>query len=177
MTKVFIYHLSFIIYHLFMANPIPKPILGSFEDIGESVVSQLKQIPKDVGQAALESVGLNTGGGKKGNTAAVHPVPGATSGEQSHWQQMDAMKSDGEKRAVARKALEELLKSSPPKEQSIWETLQQEEEQKKAMQEEQQKKSAPVQLPSSGARKVPGLKNSIKAKQQGSEIGKNARQD
>jgi len=160
-----------------MANPIPKPILGSFEDIGESVISQLKQIPKDIGQAALESVGVPVGGGKKGNTSVVSPSPGTTQQEKSHWQQMDTITNDQEKRAIARKALEELLQTKGPKELSIWEKIMQEEEQKKAMAVEQQKKSSPVALPSSGARKVPGMKNSVKAKQQGSEIGKNARQD
>lgn len=160
-----------------MANPLHKPILGSFEDIGENVVSQLKQIPKDVGQAALESIGVNASG-KKGNTSVTNPSPTVAQGEQSHWQQMDTIKNDQEKRVIARKALEELLQPvAKQKEPSIWEKIQQEEEQKKAMAVEQQKKSSPVQLPSSGARKVPGMKSAVKAKQQGSEIGKNARQD
>jgi hypothetical protein len=90
---------------------------------------------------------------------------------------MNTLTSDQEKRAIARKALEELLQTKGPKELSIWEKITQEEEQKKAMAVEQQKKSSPVALPSSGARKVPGIKSSVKAKQQGSEIGKNARQD
>jgi hypothetical protein len=160
-----------------MANKMHGPILGSFEDIGENIVSQLKQIPKDVGQKALESVGLGSSGGKKGNTAATNLNPQKTPGEQSHLDQLDTLKKDEEKRAIARKALEELLKPPQKKEPSIWEKIQMEEEQKKAQAAEQQKKSAPVQLPSSGARKMPGLKNMVKAKQQGSEIGKNARQD
>src|SRR5690242_8577268 len=114
-----------------MANPIPKPILGSFEDIGESVVNQLKQIPKDVGQAAIETIGLSTGG-KKGNTA-VNPPPGATGEQGSHYQKIDMIEDANIKKIIARKALEEIIQAKPQtKEQSIWEKIQQEEEQKKA---------------------------------------------
>ncbi|MCX8009258.1 MAG: hypothetical protein N3A54_06210 [Patescibacteria group bacterium] len=158
-------------------NPIRNPIIGSFEDIGENIVSQLKQLPKDVGQAAMESIGLSTGSGNKGNNPK-QPPPQPGQSEQSYLKQLeDQTKQQEEKKAIARKALQELLKPRE-KEPSVWERLQQEEEQKKAMAVEQQKKAPqPIQLPSSGPRKLPGIKNPAKTKSFGSEIGKNVRQD
>lgn len=161
-----------------MANPIPKPIIGAFEDIGESVISQIKQIPKDVGQAALESVGMSTGGKKQGNNTSQGSSPGTTQTEGSHWQQIAETTDEQIKKTIARKALEELLQpTQQAKEPSIWEKIMQEEEQKKNQAAQQKQNSGSVALPSSGPRKVPGVKQSTKAKQLGSEIGKNARQD
>lgn len=160
-----------------MANPIPKPIIGAFEDIGESIVSQVKSIPKDVGQTALESIGLSTGGKKQGQQAIPPPTPGVTQEAGSSWNQIDQTQDQKIKKDIARNALQELLRPrQQANEPSIWERMNQEEEQKKA-QKAQQQPQGPIALPSSGARKVPGMKHANKAKQLGSEIGKNARQD
>ena len=76
----------------------------ALKDIGEKIVSEVKSIPKDVGQAALESVGLTTGPGsqKKGMSA---PTPGATQEPGSKWQEIDRA-SEQVKKQIARSALE-----------------------------------------------------------------------
>lgn len=158
-----------------MANPIPKPILGSFETIGENIVSQLKQIPKDVGQVALETVGLGTasGGGKKTQKTQM---PGKTQDLDSSWQQMDQIQDEQTKKTIARKALEELLTPTPSvKEPTEYEKRMQEEEQKKKMEEEERRQQSQA-LPAPTGKKKQGMYG-IKAKQQGSEIGKNVKHD
>lgn len=157
-----------------MANPIPKPILGAFEDIGENITSSLKQIPKDVGQAAMESIGLGnaTKSSNTGQTKTAASLPA----EGSKWQEIDNLKDTNLKKQIARAALAEIGgNNARPKEQSIWEKIMKEEEQKKMA--EQQKKPASVQLPSSGARKVPGMKSAAKNKSPQQESSKNTRQD
>jgi hypothetical protein len=158
-----------------MATTTPRPpILGSFEDIGEQVKTELTQLPGDILGQALETVGIHTGTKKQAvpnNNPQAHDDASALA-------QIEKQQSSQAKQMIARAALEELTRPrQQAKEKSIWEQIQEEEEQKKQMEKERQQMAQPVQLPSSGQRKVPGIKSSVKAKQQGSEIGKNARQD
>jgi hypothetical protein len=133
-----------------MANPIPKPIIGAFEDIGEQIVHEVKKLPIDIAEQALESVGMNVGG-KQGTTKAQNPKPGTTQTEGSAYQQMDQTTDQKIKREIARKALEELIQSAPkPKEKSIWEKIQEEEAQKKEAQKQQQtQQSSQLPMPTS----------------------------
>ncbi len=156
-------------------NPVRNPIIGAFEDIGEQIVSQVKQLPKDIGQAAMESVGMKTGGSKQGNQSQT-PQMQTGQNEQSYLHQLDDMRTQEEKKAIARKAIAELLRPRK-KEPSVWERMQMEEEEKKKQLAEQEKKAKPVHLPSSGVSKMPGLKSVRKAKQFGSELGKNIKSD
>lgn len=157
-----------------MANQTPRPpILGSFEQIGEQVKEEITKLPGDLLGQALESVGIHTGGKKQGQQSSN---ASQTQDPTSALHQIDNQKDEKIKREIARKALEELTASTRPKELSVWDKLQQEEEQKKQAAEERKKMSQSVALPSSGQRKVPGIKSAVKAKQS-SEIGKNAKQD
>lgn len=92
---------------------------------------------------------------------------------------MDRQQEEQTKREIARAALEELTKPSPTqKEPTVWERMQEEEARQKELKEEQKKaQGQQVALPSSGARKVPGLKSARKAKQQGSEQSKNIKSE
>lgn len=153
--------------------PSPRPIIGAFQDIGEQVVEQVKQIPKDVGQTALESVGLGSGGKKQGNKL----TPGATQDPGSNWKKLDEEKNEKAKKEIARMALEELLKpSQTPKEPSIWEKIQKEEQEKKEATKQQQQAQANTLPMPQGKSKKAGMYG-IKAKQHGSEIGKNVKHD
>jgi hypothetical protein len=130
---------------IFMANPLRSPILGSFEDIGEQVVNQVKQLPKDVGQAALESIGMSTGGNKQSGQATVQTAK-TDSGGDNPLRQMEQAKTDREKKQLAQAALQWLAQpgesGAKPPEKSIWEKIQEEEAQKKEMKAQQQKSQA-----------------------------------
>lgn len=158
-----------------MANQTPRPpILGSFEDIGEQVKEEITKLPGDMVGQALESVGLNIGGKKQ---TPQNNTPAASQDPSSAWQQIDKQQDEQTKRTIARRALEELTQPTPKqKEPSIWEKIQQEEDQKNELEKQKQAAAKPVALPSSGARKVPGIKSAVKSKQS-SEIGKNVKQD
>lgn len=154
--------------------PSPRPIIGAFQDIGEQVVEQVKQIPKDVGQTALESVGLGSGGKKQGNKL----TPGATQDPGSNWKKLDEEKNEKAKKEIARMALEELLKpSQTPKEPSIWEKIQKEEQEKKeATKQQQQAQANSLPMPKGKSKQgALGLVN--KSKQQGHEGKINMKQD
>ncbi len=160
-----------------MANKATRsPILGSFEDIGEQVKQEITQLPKDILGSALESVGLSTGG--KSQQQQQHQQFEQPQDSSSPWHQIDQEKDNQTKKTIAREALRALVSSSEPKKQSVYDEKMQEEEQKKLMEKERQEleKRQHVALPSSGARKVPGIKSAIKSKQS-NEIGKNVKQD
>jgi hypothetical protein len=148
------------------------PILGSFEDIGEQVKQEVTKLPGDILAQAMETVGMNVGGKQQ----KQHQQSNIPQDPTSAWNQIDTQKDEQTKKEIARHALEELTRPSQTKEPSVWEKQQQEEEQKKLMEEERKKQSQSVALPSSGVRKVPGIKSAVKSKQS-SEIGKNVKQD
>lgn len=149
------------------------PILGSFEDIGEEIKQEVTKLPGDILGQALESVGLNMGGKKQGQKANT---PSAVQDPNSAWQQIDQQKDEQTKKEIARAALAELTQPKhQAQEPSEYDKRIQEEEQKKQIEAEKKKQAQPVALPSSGQRKVPGIKSAVKAKT--TEIGKNTRQD
>lgn len=158
------------------SNTTRSPILGSFEDIGEHVKQEVTQLPKDILGSALESVGLNTGGKSQQQNPQL-PLE-QSQDPTSPWHQIDHEKDNQTKKSIAREALRALVTPSEPKKQSIYDEKMQEEEQKKLMEKEQkeQERRQQVALPSSGVRKVPGIKSAIKSKQS-NEIGKNVKQD
>jgi len=159
-----------------MANKTTRsPILGSFEDIGEQVKQEVTQLPKDILGSALESVGMKSGGTSKPHNPQQAEQQQDTS---SPWNQIDQEHDSQIKKSIAREALQALVTPSKPKEQSVYDENMQELEQKKLMEEKQkeQARKQQVALPSSGARKVPGIKSAIKSKQS-NEIGKNVKQD
>ena len=158
-----------------MANT-PRPhILGQFQDIGEQIVSEIKQIPKDVGQAALESVGVSTGGTKQAKTA---PAPGAAKDAGSKWQEIDHVNEEKIKKQIARSALQELTSpSAAPKEKSIWEKLQDEDAQKEQSRNQQQQAQSNALPMPKGKTKQGAMGRVNKSKQQGNEMKVNMKQD
>lgn len=143
------------------------PILGSFESIGENVAKQVKSLPGDVVGAAIESI--TTG------TTAKSPTTNQTSTNPA-FQQLQSTPDEGAKKTMARQALQALSSVSKPKEPSIWEQIQQEEEQKKQHIALQKKKQL-SELPLPSSKRSRGDLYGIKAKRQGSEIGKNVKHD
>ncbi len=138
----------------------PGNILGdigeSFEQIGSDVVRQTVQVPKDMAQAAAESLGLGTGKKKQSQTAK--PAQGQT-GEQSAAEsaQHPAEPSEEVKRAIARAALEQISgKRRPEKQESVWERLQKEEEQKKLMEKKRKEEERRASLPQVSSKRKRG---------------------
>ena len=160
-----------------MANGARPPILGSFEDIGEQIVNQVKQLPKDVGQAALESVGMNVGGGKQGGKTTTS-TPQALTTEGSPLQQMEQAQSEKEKKELAHSALQWLSGSGEkPKEKSIWEKMQEEDAQKEQAKKQQQAAQANSLPMPKGKSKQGAMGRVNKSKQQGNEMKINMKQD
>ncbi|HLD24695.1 MAG TPA: hypothetical protein VJB96_02140 [Patescibacteria group bacterium] len=159
-----------------MPNPgsILDKIGESFETIGSDVVKQTIAAPKDIAQAAAESLGLS--GGKKNpkqqQTVKASQTP--LTPEQQEVQQ----KSEEEKRAVARAALEELIGKKPQKkEPTVWEKIQQEEEQKKELEKKRKVEAAKQALPQVKSKRPRGDLYGMKAKKASAEMSRNVRQD
>jgi len=143
--------------------PIPpgaKPILGSFETIAEDVAAQIKQVPKDVGQKALESVGITTGG--TGNQATPLPQSDVTHSPETmtDWQKFTLAKDEKTKKQIARSALQALSASAS--------TLPQEDDYTRRMKQEDQKKQEEIQKRRQQANSLPMPKGKPK---QGSMYG------
>lgn len=135
---------------------IVKQIIGSFEDIGEKVVQEVKQVPKDVAGKAMESLGVSS---SSKTQTSQQQIPGETKlADQGPMGQIDQTKDINIKKAIARAALEQLSGRSKPKEPSIWEQKQQEEAQKKENEKKQAEQASKAQLPKiSGKRKAGDL--------------------
>src|SRR3989338_8772328 len=99
-----------------MPNNIPGQIISELGQIAKDVGRQTAKIPGDIAGKALESLGASSK--KSGATA---------------WDQIGVEKDQKVRRAIARKALEDLIggAAAKPREPSIWERLQMEQEQKK----------------------------------------------
>lgn len=160
-----------------MANP--GSILGqigeSFEQIGADVVKQTVQAPKDIAQAAAESLGLS--GGKKNPKQQSTPIQSGQAPQTPEQQQVQ-QKTQEEKRAVARAALEELIgKKQQKKEPTVWEKIQQDEEQKKLMEKKRKEEATKQALPQTKSKRPRGDLYGIKAKKASAEMSRNVRQD
>ncbi len=155
-----------------MSNTIPGQIISELGEIGKTVGSEVAKTPVDIAGKAMESLGVSSGG----KTPAAHPA--GEKAEPSAWERIDTEQDEAVKRAFARKALEELAGGmARPKEPSIWERLQQEAEQKKQMAAYQAAAAQAAQLPKTPSKRPAGDLYGMKAKKQGSEVGKNVRQD
>lgn len=157
----------------------PGSILGqigeSFETIAQDVAAEVKQAPKDMVGAALESVGLSTGGKKK--TAQQQQQGTGEPGTEPQSAPSGGELSSEVKRAIARAALEELSGKKPhQKEQSVWEKLQQEENQKKEQKKLQKAQAAKASLPQVSSKRKRGDLYGMKAKKTAAE-NRNVRQD
>lgn len=120
----------------------------SFEQLGKDVARESVQAPKDIAGKILETAGVSGGKKKKGQqqTPAKSPV----TPEEAHRQQQEMQHAEEIKRAVARRALEELSGVKKQAEPTVWERLQKEEEEKEAekKRKEAQQKAALPQMSS-----------------------------
>jgi len=152
---------------------VKQQIIGSFEDIGKDIVRETSKVPSDILGKVIESIGTSSQSSSRTSASALpgdrKPDSAASALDQAPDQQA--------KKAIARRALEELAKKSTQKEPTIWEKIQQEAKEKKDAQEYQRKKQSLDSLPVIKGAKKRGDLFGIAAKKQGSEIGKNARQD
>jgi hypothetical protein len=154
---------------------LPNTIIGSFEDIGKSIVSETAKIPKDIAGKALESLGTVS------KTQPTTPQPVASAEQENRpkdsWDDIDTQKNTSVKKTIAREALSALAARRKPQEQSVWERLQKEQEQKKMEQQKAANTAAAQVLPNIRGKRPAGDLYGLKAKRQGSEIGKNVKSE
>lgn len=155
----------------------PGGILGtigeSFEQIGKDVAGEVVKAPQDIVGKALESLG--TSGGKK-NPKQQTSGSSQPTGDEGAAKTPEEAQSEETKRAIARKALEELSGKPKPKEESVWEKIQKEEEQKKLMEKKRKEEAAKQALPKATSKRPRGDLYGIKAKKSQVE-NRNVRQD
>ncbi len=158
-----------------MPNNIPGQIISELGEIGKKVGGEVAQIPKDIAGKALESLG--TSSKKPGTTPPVQKSPEGGK-PATAWDQIAFEKDEKVRRAIARRALEDLIggAAARKKEPSIWERLQMEAEQKKNQQQQQQQAAASQQVAMPTAKRPRGDLYGAKAKKTATE-NKNVRQD
>jgi hypothetical protein len=146
---------------------VAKQIIGSFEDIGKDIASEVAKVPTEIAGKALESLGTST---QKSPTTPTPPKkPEGALG------QLDQTKDQKTKRLIAREALAQLAGNQKPKEPTVAERLEHEQEEKKESAKKQQvMQMAPLPAVSTKAKR--GNLYAIKQKSS-SEMSKNARQD
>jgi hypothetical protein len=154
---------------------LPNTIIGSFEDIGKSIVTETAKIPKDIAGKALESLGASSKG------QPTNPQPEPTKDQETKpkdsWDDIDGQKDTRVKKTIAREALAALAARRKPQEPSVWERLQKEDEQKKMEQRKATAAASMTTLPVIKGKRPVGDLYGIKAKRQGSEIGKNVKSE
>lgn len=154
-------------------NKVTGDIISELGQIAKDVGTQTAKIPGDIAGKAMESLGASSG--VKSSTAA--PPVAREGGAPTAWQQIGTEKDIKIRRAIARKALEELAGGgvAKPREPSIWERLQMEQEQKKNTSTQQQA-AASQSLPMATSKRPRGDLYGAKAKKTATE-NRNVRQD
>lgn len=147
----------------------------SFETLGQDVARETVQAPKDIVGKALETVGISAGGKKKKKQAITSKALETPEEAKS---QQELEKHDEEiKRAIARRALEELSGVRPKqKEPTVWERLQKEEEEKKEMEKKKKEAQKNATLPQMSSKRKRGDLYGVKARKTSTE-NRNVRQD
>lgn len=155
----------------------PGNIIGELSELGKQIGTEAAKVPADLTGKALESLGMS--GGKKGQHGSPSKsvqMPHERTANPTAWESIDQESDIQIKKSIARAALEELIHPKPKqREPSIWERIQMEENQKK----EQAAKKAATQntIPMPSGKKARGDLYGVKAKRQGSELGKNVKHD
>jgi hypothetical protein len=154
---------------------LPNTIIGSFEDIGKNIVSESAKVPKDIAEKALESLGTTSKG--QSVQPRTEPTQEQMNRPKDSWDDIDTQKNISVKKTIAREALMALASRRKPQEQSVWARLQQEQEQKKLEQNERAAAIASSTLPIIKGKRPVGDLYGLRAKRQGSEIGKNVKSE
>ena len=154
---------------------LPNTIIGSFEDIGKNIVSETAKVPKDIAGKALESLGATPKG--QPVQSQPEPTPEQAQRPKDSWDDIDSQKNTSVKKTIAREALSALAARRKPREQSVWERLQKEQEQRRMEKEKATAQAAASVLPVIKGKRPVGDLYGLKAKRQGSEIGKNVKSE
>jgi len=150
-----------------------KHVIGSFGDIGAEIVKEAAKVPGDITGKALESMGTPSGKTQQGANQPVQRTP--SEGEKVLDTVMKTTDEQG-KRAISRKALEELVGyGKPKKEPGDWEKKQQELSEKKKAEETRRKQQEQQALPNISSKRRRGNLYGLAAKKAGSEISKNVK--
>jgi hypothetical protein len=154
---------------------LPNSIIDSFEEIGKSIVSETAKIPKDIAGKALESLG----GTSKSQPVQPQPEPTAEQANRpkDSWDDIGTQQNMSVKKTIAREALAALAARRKPQDESVWERLQKEQEQKKMEQNKRDAEQRAQALPATKGKRPVGDLYGLKAKRQGSEIGKNVKSE
>lgn len=151
-------------------------VSGSLFELGESIVQETARLPKDIGQAALESLGTHSGNKQDPQTPRQDSSGKSPEGQDSGWIAIDSVKEKQSRRALARAALESLAPHPAKSRLSVWEEKVREEEAKKEEKKHTEKEIRASILPQTGSKRPKGDLYGISAKA-GSEKGKNVRSD
>lgn len=153
--------------------PNPGSIIGAItEELGETakqVVRETVKVPKDVGQAALESLGGVKTTGQSGTTQqkkTITPVD-----------EFQTAADPRTRREMARNALAYLAGGEKSKEPSVWEQHEKESEQKKGFAKEQKEQTRKNTLPLITTKPRRGNLFGVTKQKAGTETSRNVRQD
>jgi hypothetical protein len=153
--------------------PNPGSIIGAItEELGETakqVVKQTVQVPKDVGQTALESLGTPKSGSQ---SAKAQQKKSATPVDE-----FSAATDPRTRREMARNALAYLAGRQGQNEPTVWEQKQKEEEQKKEAEQKQKEQMKKDMLPAISTKPKRGNLFGVTKKKAGIETSRNVRQD
>lgn len=158
----------------------PGSIVGAIaEELGETakqVVKQTVQVPKDVGQTALESLG-----GFQGKTQGATGSPKAavvkTPGERTPLDDFQSATDARTKKEIARHALAYLAGETKQKEPTVWEKQQHDTAQKQQVEKEQKEVARRTQLHPVSTKPKRGNLFGVTQKKAGTETSRNVRQD
>ncbi len=155
---------------------VAKQIIGSFEDLGKQVGSEVIKAPADIAGKALESLGTSSGKKQQGQQIPLEKSTETGDVKPTPLDQLDQTKDQKTRQAIAHAALQYLAEKKQQKAPSVWEKIQKEEGQKKEQAQKQAAQAAftaPVSTPSK-----PKRGNLYGIKQKASlEKSRNVRQD
>lgn len=158
----------------------PGSIVGAIaEELGETakqVVKQTVQVPKDVGQTALESLG-GSQGKTQGQTGSPKTTAVKAPRERTPLDDFQSATDARTKKEIARHALAYLAGETKQKEPTVWEKQQRENAQKKELTQEQKEVARRTQLHPVSTKPKRGNLFGVTQKKAGTETSRNVRQD
>jgi hypothetical protein len=154
---------------------LPNSIIDSFEDIGKSIVSETAKVPKDIAGKALESLGTTSK--SQPVQSQQEPTPEQANRPKDSWDDIALQQNTSVKKTIAREALAALAARRKPQEQSVWERIQKEQDEKKMEKQKATAAAAATTLPVIKGKRPAGDLYGLRAKRQGSEVGKNVKSE
>jgi len=152
---------------------VTRAIIGSFEDIGKSIVEETVKVPTQVVDTALESMGMSSAkkiGQSRSNAFQVAYGEGKPRDPNSPLEKIATSTDDQTKQIIARAALAQLSgRRQATEEPSIFEIKNREEKVTEDTTIEQIKKAQASILPKTGSKRPPGDFYGARAKQTATE--------